>query len=59
MTNKKIIICCEGIWNSPDEAGVNELLHERVVKRNADGLFTYNSENVAYGLKNLPVELYS
>lgn len=43
---------------SVDRTGVNEMLHESVVKRNAAGLFTYNPENVAYGLKNLPVEPY-
>lgn len=39
-----------------DKAVVNEMLHESVVKRNADGLFTFNPENTAYGLQNLPVE---
>jgi serine/threonine protein phosphatase PrpC len=42
MTNNITIACCDGIWNSQDQAGVNDILHE----------------SVAYGLKNLPVEPY-
>lgn len=40
-----------------DKSGVNEMMHESVVKRHTEGLATYNSENTAYGLKNLPVEI--
>ncbi|MDO8844910.1 hypothetical protein [Methylicorpusculum sp.] len=42
MTNKIIIFCCDGIWNSQDQAGANVMLYE----------------SVACGLKNLPVEPY-
>lgn len=36
--------------------GVNEMMHESVVKRHAEGLETYNPENTLHGLQNLPVE---
>jgi len=39
-----------------DKAGVNEMMHESVVKRQAEGLPTYNRENTVYGLQNLPVD---
>jgi uncharacterized protein (DUF2235 family) len=39
-----------------DRPGINEMLHESVVKRSADGLPTYNPENLARGLQILPVE---
>jgi uncharacterized protein (DUF2235 family) len=39
-----------------DKAGINEMMHESVVKRDGESLFTYNPRNTAYGLQNLPIE---
>jgi hypothetical protein len=38
--------------------GVGEMMHQSVVDRHAANLVTYNPENSAYGLQNLPVEPY-